>query len=147
MTDIERLQALGKIRGYKDRGAPKSGDLLVNGETPARPDGAKTKARFKAQIALFCTVYRMTHLQEQVFHPTRKWRFDHVVTGPRGPVALEYEGIFNGESRHTHVTGYEEDAAKYRAATLAGIPYLRYTAISIMTVFSDLEKLFKLNAI
>lgn len=87
----------------------------------------------------------MIHLQEQMFHVKRKWRVDHVVTGPLGPVGLEYEGIYNGTSRHTTVTGFEEDALKYREATIGGLPILHYTTHHVGQVFSDLERFYKLN--
>lgn len=136
--DLDRMVSTGQIRGYKALSAP-----TTTQPAPARPTGAKAKQRLKGQLTLFCHLHKKLLLQEQMFHPLRKWRFDYLVAGPR-PVAIEYEGIYNGKSRHTSVTGLHEDAEKYRAAALQGITVLRYTANSCGKVFNDLEKFYQL---
>lgn len=146
-NDIRRLAAAGKIVGYEPGKGANLDDLLPRGgKNPNRPTGARIKEKFKAQISLFCVVYKMCLLEEQRFHPERKWRFDFVVVGRGKAQPLEYEGIFNGESRHTHQSSYTEDVEKYNEATMAGIPPLRYTARTVQNVFRDLEKMFKINS-
>lgn len=62
---------------------------------------------------------------EYRFHPGRKWRFD--IAFPQRKIAIEYEGIMTGKSRHTTITGFARDCEKYNEAVIAGWRVLRFT--------------------
>lgn len=76
---------------------------------------------------------------EHKFHPKRKWRFDWACKELK--VAVEYEGIFGGKSRHTSNLGYVNDCSKYNAAQLLGWKVLRYTAMNYKDLENDLKTL------
>ncbi|MGF6936830.1 very-short-patch-repair endonuclease [Paraburkholderia sp. UCT70] len=63
--------------------------------------------------------------REYQFDPQRKWRFDFC--WPERRVAIEVEGGIHSGGRHTRGTGFEQDARKYLAATLAGWCVVRVT--------------------
>lgn len=64
-------------------------------------------------------------VQEYRFAPPRRWRFD--LAWPSLRLALEIEGGVWTGGRHVRGNGYEQDAEKYNAATLAGWRVLRVT--------------------
>ena len=71
--------------------------------------------------------------REYVFHPTRKWRADFFLSGPRlKPIIVEYNGLFerNGHSSlnsgHRSVAGVMKDWSKGNEAQLLGILYLQF---------------------
>lgn len=63
--------------------------------------------------------------REFQFDPTRKWRFDFCWPDQR--LAVEVEGGIHSGGRHTRGAGFEQDARKYLAATLAGWCVVRVT--------------------
>jgi hypothetical protein len=64
-------------------------------------------------------------VKEFRFAPPRRWRFD--LAWPSLRIALEIEGGVWAHGRHVRGKGYERDAEKYNAATLAGWRVLRVT--------------------
>jgi len=70
-------------------------------------------------------------VSEYRFHPTRRWRFDWAY--PEKKIAIEYEGVYRGKSRHTTVTGYTGDCEKYNQATYLGWQVYRFTAAMVET--------------
>jgi very-short-patch-repair endonuclease len=66
-----------------------------------------------------------TPVQEHRPMAARNWRFDFA--WPERQVALEVEGGTWANGRHNRGRGYESDARKYNAATLAGWRVLRAT--------------------
>ena len=64
--------------------------------------------------------------REYRFDPVRRWRFDFA--WPERRVALEVEGGVWTGGRHCRPRGFQGDAEKYNAATLAGWSVLRVTA-------------------
>lgn len=81
-------------------------------------------------------------IPEYRFNSQRRFRFDYFIpvsgiTG--GGLAVEYEGIFSGKSRHTSLKGYSKDCEKYNLALTMGIPVLRFTALQL----KDPEKIKK----
>jgi hypothetical protein len=56
-------------------------------------------------------------------------------------VAIEYEGIYSGKSRHTSMKGYTMDACKYNIAAANGWRVFRYTSGNYMDIVTDLQKL------
>ena len=91
---------------------------------PAKPskasDGPKAS---KAYVAKLCEKWEREHR----FAPPRRFRFDWALPSHR--VAVEWEGIFAGKSRHTTLKGYSKDAEKYNAAAILGWIVLRFTAL------------------
>lgn len=59
-------------------------------------------------------------VEELVFHPTRKWRFDFA--WPARSIAVEVEG----QGRHQTFKGFEDDCVKYGEAALLGWTVLRF---------------------
>jgi very-short-patch-repair endonuclease len=72
-------------------------------------------------------------VREHRFHPERMWRFDFSYPDVR--LAVEIEGlVHNGFSRHTTISGFEEDAWKYAEATLLGWTVIRFSQNQIKTI-------------
>jgi very-short-patch-repair endonuclease len=70
-------------------------------------------------------------VQEFVFHPTRRWRFDWAF--PDWQVAVEQDGGTWTGGRHVRGKGYEEDARKINHAGIAGWLVLRVTTDMVRT--------------
>ena len=66
-----------------------------------------------------------TPQREYRFDARRKWRFDFAWVHER--LAVEIEGGAYTGGRHARGGGFERDAEKYNAATLAGWRVLRFT--------------------
>src|SRR5207342_352062 len=64
-------------------------------------------------------------IKEHKFSVTTKRRFRFDIAIPSRKLAIEYEGIFGGKSRHTGVKGYTEDTTKYNLAHAEGWTVLR----------------------
>lgn len=64
-------------------------------------------------------------VREYTFHPTRKWRFDHVFLDAK--LAVEVEGgVFLKEgSRHSRGAGFRKDCIKYAEGLILGWRVLR----------------------
>ncbi len=77
---------------------------------------------------------------EYKFHPTRRWRFDYLIT-PK--VAVEIEGGIFARGRHTRGAGYEKDLEKYREATILGFSVYRFSTGEVLngTAKTFLERL------
>lgn len=78
---------------------------------------------------------------EYRFNPDRMWRFDFAY--PKLKIALEYEGIVSGRSRHTTLKGYSNDRIKYNWASINGWIVLSYTALTYEHVLLDLSEIAK----
>jgi very-short-patch-repair endonuclease len=70
-------------------------------------------------------------VQEFVFHPTRRWRFDWAF--PDWHVAVEQDGGTWSGGRHVRGKGFEEDARKTNHAAIAGWLVLRVTTAMVRT--------------
>lgn len=79
--------------------------------------------------------------KEHRFDKVRRFRFDIAILEHK--VAVEYEGIFKGKSRHTTIKGYTTDCEKYNLATVNGWRVLRYTAKNYGQAVPDVLKLLK----
>lgn len=138
LNDIKELKRQGKIRGYVDHGPVKQNH---NGRIVAkhfkRQD--KTKDNFTWSIWKWANDNALQLIEEYQFHPERKWRFDYCF--PAIKVAIEYEGVFSEQSRHTNKVGYSKDAEKYNASQQLGWTVLRYTAMNGENVINDLNKI------
>lgn len=68
--------------------------------------------------------------REYQFHPTRRWRFDVALTGPKIKVGIEYQGglFMNREGGHQTVKGMRRDWEKYNEAQIAGWMVLLFGA-------------------
>lgn len=100
----------------------------------------KVKAsREKQAIEWILAGFNLPFVKEFKFLTDRKFRFDYAL--PHRKIAIEYEGINSGRSRHTSVTGYSKDTEKYNLATIHGWRVLRYTMKTYKNVGADLSKL------
>ena len=139
-SELDGLLAKGKIRGYKAITG-----VSLSKVTYVLPKGTQKSSKAKEGLAnalwMICYQNGWPLFKEQRFHVKRMWRLDFLIPGAT-PVAIEYEGIFNGPSRHTHVMGFSGDADKYREAALAGITVLRYTARNWKNIYNDLAKFY-----
>ena len=68
---------------------------------------------------------------EHLFHPQRKWRFDHAWPGQM--VAWEIEGVTPEGGRHQTFTGYAADCNKYNEAQLLGWIVIRTTQTQVVS--------------
>lgn len=93
----------------------------------------------RREIGFMLELAKIEYEEEFQFTKTRKWRFDFAI--PDRMIAIEYEGIFSGKSRHTTKTGYEGDTEKYNTASMLGWTILRYTANTYKNVVNDLWNL------
>ena len=100
-----------------------------------------TKADYKDKIWRIINKIHTGWVTEHKFHPKRKWRFDWAHEELK--VAVEYEGIFGGRSRHTNLTGYTKDTEKYNNAQILGWVVLRYTAANYEQIQKDIEAIIK----
>lgn len=100
---------------------------------------SKSKADYKDRIATVLKETKLTWVTELKFHPKRKWRFDWAQKDFM--VAIEYEGVYGGKSRHTSTTGYTKDTEKYNQAQILGWTVLRYTASNYEQLQKDLISL------
>ena len=91
------------------------------------------------QLKYWCEEKGYTLEKELQFAKPRKFRFDFFVKELN--CAVEYEGVFGDNSRHTNKMGYSKDTEKYSLAATMGILVLRYTAINYKNMIQDLEKI------
>lgn len=98
---------------------------------------SKSQSAFD-EVVLYLKSKAIGYVYEYKFHPDRKWRFDLAI--PNYKVAMEYEGIYGGQSRHTTTKGYTADAEKYNQATILGWRVLRYTAKNKNQAIQDILK-------
>lgn len=89
------------------------------------------------QLKYWCEEKKLTLIPELKFSKKRKFRFDFAIKELK--IAIEYEGIFSNQSRHTNKIGYSKDTDKYRLAAMEGWTVLRYTKINYHNVISDVE--------
>jgi len=80
---------------------------------------------------------------EYKFLEDRRFRFDYAI--PDKMIAIEYEGVMGGNSRHTNRFGYTKDTEKYNLAAINGWKVLRYTALNINDLEKDLKKVLSVN--
>lgn len=70
-------------------------------------------------------------VREHKFLTDRNFRFDFC--WPEHKVALEVEGgIYRGKSRHTSITGFENDCIKYALAIQTGWKVYRFSTGQVM---------------
>jgi hypothetical protein len=102
-----------------------------------KKDGNGDKA--KAEMELVLQHSGLEYEKEFVFAKPRRFRFDYAI--PSIKLAIEYEGIVSGKSRHTSITGYTNDTNKYNIATKNGWSVLRYTALNYKQLSDDLNEI------
>lgn len=105
-----------------------------------QPTGKKKSSNDAVrEMMLLLDIEHIKYETEYRFHVERKWRFDIAI--PEKKLAIEYEGIFGGKSRHTTVTGYTGDTEKYNEAAKLGWRVFRYTKLSYLKVIQDMKEL------
>lgn len=137
------MKAEGNIRDFKVVNPPPAG------ETPAGRRVGKhykkahpQKNRMAEDLLWWCQQHGIVLQEELKFAKAqgRKFRFDWAVEGNSLKIAIEYEGIMSGKSRHTTVTGYSKDAEKYNMAAALGWKVLRFTALNYKDLITELNK-------
>lgn len=136
---LKDLKKQGKIRDYKviNRNKDPNGKIVAK----AFKKKSKEKEWIEFNLSYWCSSHCLQLQSEYKFHPERKFRFDWCV--PAIKIAVEYEGIFSEQSRHTNRMGYAKDALKYREGTKLGWTVFRYTAIDYQNLINDLDELFR----
>lgn len=133
---LKKLLDEGKIRAYS---MPSKNEPTPAGRIVSKL--FKKKSQEKAWIAetllTWCNHRALTLQEEYRFHDTRKWRFDWCIESLK--VAIEYEGIYSKDSRHTNRKGYNKDTEKYNAAIALGWRVFRYTAATYRNLENDLK--------
>ena len=107
---------------------------------PKKPPKPKTYVEVNF-IRQFLDLSGLPYVCELQFakHLKRRFKFDFAV--PELKVAIEYEGINSGKSRHTSITGYSKDCEKYNLAVKLGWRVLRYTCMNYKDVSQDFEQI------
>jgi hypothetical protein len=130
--DLAKLKEKGKIRGWKNH-------FVKSGATEQEAKEEVPDAKGLAEIKRVLAEAGIPFVTELYFAKPRMFRFDVAIESLM--VAVEYEGIFNGKSRHTTVMGYTRDATKYNIAAVKGWRVLRYTATNYKQFDQDLQDL------
>ena len=102
-------------------------------------------------IQVMLDIHKIDHVTELMFSKTeflikgklkkRRFRFDFAIEDKK--IAIEYEGVYKGKSRHTTASGYSEDTIKYNLAVIEGWRVLRYTASTVHKFENDILTLLK----
>jgi hypothetical protein len=142
IKDLEKLQKLGKIRGFQVREL-KPVKVEVGGRIVTKHWGkvSKEKDWLGSNLLFWCNEKALTLQEEYKFHVERNFRLDYFI--PALKLGIEYEGIMSEKSRHTTVTGYSKDTDKYRLAAMEGINVLRYTPLNYKNVIDDLNEIYE----
>lgn len=154
LEDVERAQSRSVIeraaKAIREQAGPAlresaavvhkiwDGDVIV-GTPPKRTFKVVKFSREKASVEWILAGFNLPFVKEHQFLTDRKFRFDYALVHKR--IAIEYEGVMNGKSRHTTIGGYSKDTEKYNLATLHGWKVLRYTAKTYRNLESDLRQL------
>ena len=137
---IKALLKAGKIRGYTVVVAGGRGEGKTHATKVLRGSAAKTG--LEESLKKLCHENRIPLFYEQRFHVERRWRFDWLLITPKGPVAIEYEGLAYHRTGHTSSDGYSDNTTKYREAAKQGIVVLRYTYQNFEQCVTDLKMSF-----
>lgn len=125
---LQELKRKGKIRDYTQK---------QHKNIPYKV--SKEKAWLSDNL-LYWANNKCLHIEtEYKFHAEKKWRSDWAI--PALKILIEFEGIICAKSRHTTITGYSNDATKYREASKLGYIILRYTALNYKEVLNDLNQI------
>jgi very-short-patch-repair endonuclease len=134
---LRKLLSEGRIRGFKiNKAAVKD----PKGKIVAKLFKKKSKEKtwMSETLLTWCNERALVLQEEYQFHPERKWRFDWCIESLK--VAIEYEGIYSKQSRHTNRKGYSKDAEKYNAAASLGWRVYRYTSLTYKNLEKDLQE-------
>lgn len=144
--DLEKLQKLGKIRGFQSQEL-KPVKVSVGGRVVVKHFKRKTAEKdwLYSNVLYLANKHGWVVSEEYVFHEVRKWRFDLFLRFSADHIgcAVEFEGINSEKSRHTSLKGYSGDTTKYREAAKMGIAVLRYTILNYRQVLTDLNELYE----
>ena len=105
---------------------------------------SKVRDKFIRDCTILIRSLGHKSVSEHRFHPMRRWRFDIAIVERK--IAIEYEGIAGGRSRHTSLTGYTGDADKYNEAQLHGWIVLRFTALNLDQMQEILKRAISLRS-
>jgi hypothetical protein len=142
IKDLEKLQKLGKIRGFQVREL-KPVKVEVGGRIVTKHWGkvSKEKDWLGSNLLMWANDKALTLEEEYRFHVERKWRFDWCI--PAIKTAIEYNGIFSHKSRHTTPAGYSADLEKINAAQVAGWIVVQVTPMNYKSVIDQLNQIYE----
>jgi len=73
----------------------------------------------------------LEYIREFRFHPTRKWRWDYILTGQR--ISIEIEGgFYRGVGGHNSINGLQRDMDKQNAGVMLGWRPLRFSTADVL---------------
>lgn len=121
-AQLNKLQADGKIRGWKDT-SPKPKEK--------KPDKVPMPVKIPEGLLYIMRqleAQKIPYVTEHRFHPVRRFRFDIAI--PSKMIAIEYEGLVSTGRKGGHQTKahYTKDCEKYNEAQKLGWRVYRYTA-------------------
>lgn len=128
IRDLEKLQKLGKIRGFQKQEL-KPVKVDVGGRVVTKVWGTKDERKdwIAMNFLMWCNSQAITMEEEYRFHGERKWRFDWAA--PSIKLAVEFEGgIFDPNGDHRSVKGISRDVEKYNTAAAIGWRIIRLHA-------------------
>ena len=134
--DIEKLKLNNNLHDLTQKNNILFQKHTVNGKISVEKESIKTLLWVYKREGLI-----IDFVEELEFHPNRKFRFDWAI--PSLMIAIEYEGVFSKKSRHTTISGFNEDCFKYNQAQILGWKVLRYTAKNYKDLSNDLKILLK----
>ena len=94
------------------------------------------KLFIEAHLKSFCQKNDI-ELSTEFKFSDRKFRFDWAIE--QAKIAIEYEGIFSTNSRHTTQSGYSKDTEKYNLAASLGWKVYRYTASTYKNIINEIK--------
>lgn len=118
------------LKGFSGDFKKKLGDLYPKQNILTEPQKQMQREKLKKTEGLakkFMLILEAEGLpkpvQELMFHPTRKWKFDFA--WPDHKIALEVEGGIWIQGGHSRGKGYKKDMSKYNQAAVLGWTVLR----------------------
>lgn len=129
---IEQLKAKGHIRDFVDIKQRKK-----EPKVKAKDKISHEKRFIDAFLESFCKEHGLELSREHKFSEERKFRFDWSINSLM--IAVEYEGIYSGKSRHTTMSGYSKDTEKYNIAASLGWKVYRYTAKTYKNIITEIK--------
>lgn len=109
---------------------PPAGPTQVVSKVPRKKNKSKDKLALEKLIHRYAAAWGLTVVEEFIFHPTRKWRFDWYI--PELRLGIEFNGLAMGHatnSRHQSNVGITGDCEKINQAQIQGFKVLQYTAL------------------
>lgn len=146
-AQLAKLQAEGKIRGYKATGPQKRQEPLqdVNGViVVTKPRTVKSKGKdFIAKNFWYWAREKGYNMREEYYFTLpRLFRFDYSV--PELMIAVEFEGaIFKHNDGHRGLDRFQRDIEKYNISSSMGWIVIRLTSVNYTILLTELNKCYE----